>query len=35
MKRLIGTIIALFAFLVAEFVIEVNKQTTAQKEKVV
>lgn len=35
MKRLIGTIIALFAFLVAAFVIEVNKQTTAQKEKVV
>lgn len=35
MKRLIGTIIALFAFLVAAFVVEVNKQTTVQKEMVV
>lgn len=35
MKKLIGTIIALFAFLVAAFVVEVNKQTTVQKEMVV
>ena len=31
MKRLIGTIIALFAFLVAAFVFENNKQTAEQK----
>ena len=35
MKRLIGTIISLFVFLIAAFVVEVNKQNTAQKEKVV
>lgn len=35
MKRLIGTIIGLFVFLIAAFVVEVNKQNTAQKEKVV
>ena len=31
MKRLIGTIIALFAFLVAAFVIEVNKLQRKKK----
>ena len=35
MKRLIGTIIGLFFFLIAAFVGEINKQNTAQKEKVV
>ena len=35
MKRLIGTIIALFTFLIAAFVVELNKQTAAQKERVV
>ena len=35
MKRLIGTIIGLFFFLIAAFVVEINKQNTAQKEKVV
>lgn len=33
MKRLIGTIIALFTFLIAAFVVELNKQTAAQKKE--
>lgn len=35
MKRLIGTIITLFSFLVVAFVVETNKQNTEQKQKVV
>ena len=35
MKRLIGTIIALFAFLIAAFVVEKNKQNAEQSQQVV